>query len=332
MNILLINYLEFGDLIFSTPLIRNLRISFDADIYCLVKKDSAEALRGNPYISKVFFREETRPIQIINELQIDLLIDFNNNLIDSAVFLVKGVKRIPIKSRWFNEWLAINLKIQKLSTQHYSERITSQINLPEFKADKLGLDYFIADEDEIETDWLPLEFRKDFILVCLHGKHNTRKLPLSKLIELCDRINKPIVLAGDQSDYETGNEIEKFFKRNHEDIYEDGLRKLNKKSIILNLCGKLSRNQTASLIKKSYLVFSYDSWIIPLASALKKEIYTIWGNTVPEFGRFPFGTKFTIFQNTKINCRPCSFEGFQKCPKGHLKCLNEINFDFYIPE
>jgi len=69
-----------------------------------------------------------------------------------------------------------------------------------------------------------------------------------------------------------------------------------------------------------------------VASAFRKEIFSIWGNTIPLFGNYPYHTKFKILENNRISCRPCSVKGFSKCPEGHLKCLNEILFDFYIPD
>ena len=28
-----------------------------------------------------------------------------------------------------------------------------------------------------------------------------------------------------------------------------------------------------------------------------------------------------------LKCRPCSKLGYKKCPKGHFKCMNDINTD-----
>ncbi len=68
-----------------------------------------------------------------------------------------------------------------------------------------------------------------------------------------------------------------------------------------------------------------------IAAAYKKQIFSIWGNTIPLFGSYPYKTKFVVFENNKLNCRPCSKTGYNKCPKGHFKCMNGIVFDFYLP-
>jgi len=68
-----------------------------------------------------------------------------------------------------------------------------------------------------------------------------------------------------------------------------------------------------------------------MAAALKKEVFSIWGNTIPAFGMYPYRTKFHALENTEVNCRPCSKIGFDKCPKRHFKCMNDLVFDFQLP-
>ena len=70
-----------------------------------------------------------------------------------------------------------------------------------------------------------------------------------------------------------------------------------------------------------------------IAAAFKKDIISVWGNTVPQFGMYPyFGTDInhqtpnsTILEVLKLSCRPCSKIGFEKCPKGHFMCMKEID-------
>ena len=66
-----------------------------------------------------------------------------------------------------------------------------------------------------------------------------------------------------------------------------------------------------------------------IASALNKKIVSIWGNTVPSFGMYPYmpknRDKFKIIEKKGLNCRPCSKIGFDKCPKDHFRCMNEID-------
>jgi heptosyltransferase-2 len=133
------------------------------------------------------------------------------------------------------------------------------------------------------------------------------------MIELCKKINKPVVLLGGKEDFERGEQLRK----------ELG-------ELIFNTCGKLNLNQSASLVKKSSCVFSHDTGLMHIAAALKKEVFSIWGNTIPAFGMYPYRTKYHALENTELNCRPCSKIGFDKCPKGHFNCMNQLKFEFQL--
>jgi ADP-heptose:LPS heptosyltransferase len=67
-----------------------------------------------------------------------------------------------------------------------------------------------------------------------------------------------------------------------------------------------------------------------IAAAYKKEIVSFWGNTVPEFGMYPYmpgaETNSTIAEVKGLSCRPCTKIGFSKCPRGHFKCMLDIQY------
>ena len=333
MKVLICHSQDFGNIIFATPVIRNLKTNMEAHVYCLIDLKNKDALFENPYVSGIYFKEETRISKLIQSNNFDLVIDLESKYSTWIFCRLFGVKLLKPESQKFAEWYKVAMGIDQLPGKHYSDRLLDILNDLNIRRDVLGLDYFIPENDEIENSWLPEGFQKNFIILSLHSTYTSRRLPLNKLIEICDRINKPIVVVGDEKDKSIAREIEGFFQRNSNgNAFEKGLFELNKKSLVHNLCGQLNRNQIASLIRNSSHIFCHDSWIIPVASAFRKEIFTIWGNTIPEFGKYPYKTKFRILQNNSLNCRPCSTKGFDKCPKGHLNCMNGIIFDFYIPE
>jgi len=88
----------------------------------------------------------------------------------------------------------------------------------------------------------------------------------------------------------------------------------------------MNLNQSAWIIKKAAIVYTHDTGMMHVASALKKKVISIWGNTVPAFGMYPYQTEYEVIENKELNCRPCSKIGYGKCPLGHFKCMNELNF------
>ena len=66
-----------------------------------------------------------------------------------------------------------------------------------------------------------------------------------------------------------------------------------------------------------------------IAAAFKKEIISLWGNTIPEFGMYPYlpgeENESHILEVKNLKCRPCSKLGYKKCPKKHFDCMNKID-------
>ena len=68
-----------------------------------------------------------------------------------------------------------------------------------------------------------------------------------------------------------------------------------------------------------------------IAAAFRKKIISVWGNTVPQFGMYPYmpnAPKLTnniMVEVKNLSCRPCSKIGYTKCPKGHFNCMNLID-------
>jgi ADP-heptose:LPS heptosyltransferase len=74
-----------------------------------------------------------------------------------------------------------------------------------------------------------------------------------------------------------------------------------------------------------------------IAAAFKRPVISLWGNTVPSFGMYPYyGENFLnrqqrkaydILEVNKLWCRPCSKIGYNKCPLGHFKCMEKIQVE-----
>jgi ADP-heptose:LPS heptosyltransferase len=64
-----------------------------------------------------------------------------------------------------------------------------------------------------------------------------------------------------------------------------------------------------------------------IAAAFNKKIISLWGNTIPEFGMYPYqpDPESVVFEMKNLRCRPCSRIGFKKCPKKHFRCMNDLD-------
>ncbi len=336
MKILILRFSSIGDIVLTTPVIRTLKTQVDhSEIHFATKSSYLPILEANPYVDKIHLLDGSLGtlIKSLKKERFDLIIDLHNNLRTKSVSLSLGVKTYRFNKINIAKWLMVNFKWNKLPNKHIVDRYMETTSKLGVKMDNLGLDYFIPEKDEIDLEWLPETHQKGYAVFAIGGKFTTKRLPMKRMIELCDRINKPIILLGGKEDIENGNAIESFFQRvDGNESTEEKLEALGKKALIYNGCGKFNLNQSASVIRQARWIFTHDTGLMHVAAAFKKQVFSIWGNTIPSFGMYPYRTKFTIFENNKINCRPCSKIGFKKCPKGHFKCMNELVFDFYLPD
>jgi ADP-heptose:LPS heptosyltransferase len=89
----------------------------------------------------------------------------------------------------------------------------------------------------------------------------------------------------------------------------------------------LSLEGSAAVLRQAALVITHDTGMMHIAAAFQKKILSIWGNTVPALGMYPYYGPANPDQNTSfevegLSCRPCSKIGHQACPKGHFHCMN----------
>jgi heptosyltransferase-2 len=197
----------------------------------------------------------------------------------------------------------------------YADRYLATVRQLGIANDQLGLDYFIPESDRITPDLLPSTHRRGYIAYAMGGQHATKQLPVQRMIELCQRINYPIILLGSKEDHRNGEAIVWALSS----------------QLIFNACGRFTLNQSASLLQQARLVFSHDTGLMHIAAAFKKEIYSIWGNTTPQLGMYPYKTPHVILEKSGLTCRPCSKIGYAGCPRKHFRCMQELPLDFDLP-
>lgn len=334
-NILIINDGIDAHVLMSTPLIRVLKSKFpEADLrFCLSEK-YGYLLEENPYLEQVVAIEEfgKKSEEHSYSSTCDLVVDLHPTSRTKKILKRFSCLKLIHQHRRLDYWLLVNFKINLLSKVHLVDRYVSLVHPLEISMDNLGLDFFIPDKDEVELNWLPETHQKEFVVVAISGSHPTRQLPVERLIEACDKINKPIVLVGTQEDETEAQQVVDFFKKIELNApYEKGLKELNKKTVIFNGCGRFNAHQIGSLIKKSRALVTYDNIWMHVGAALGKDMFCIWGNTMPEFGMYPYRTRFTVLENTAITCRPCTVNGVSSCPVKHFRCMKDLALDIYLP-
>jgi heptosyltransferase-2 len=315
VKILIVRFSSIGDIILTTPVVRCLHSAFpDAEIHYFTRRQYRDIVATLPSINKVISFENN-----INEVIADLkqerythIIDLHKNLRTKILLLKMARCAHSFPKLNLRKWLKVRLKADCLPDIHIVDRYLKSVAFLNVKNDGLGLDFIIPTETSLpENLFLP---DKPYTVIVAGAKQFTKQIPESLILNLCREIKGPKVLIGGRDEMEKSQQI--LAKAKDEEVTD--------------LCGKLNLYQSALILRDARNIITADTGMMHLAAALKKEVISIWGNTIPEFGMYayyPQGMQHYnhMIENNNLKCRPCSKLGYSSCPKKHFKCMNDLH-------
>ncbi|HEY4062692.1 MAG TPA: glycosyltransferase family 9 protein [Puia sp.] len=334
MKFLIIRFSSIGDIVLTTPVIRCLKKQvITAEVHYLTKSAFRPILAANPYIDKIHCLEDdlSAVIAALQQEDFDYVIDLHHNMRTMKVKRGLGKKAFSFSKLNIEKWLYTNFKWNRMPDRHIVDRYLDTVASFGVKNDGAGLDYFIPPADEIKPHDIPTSHQAGYIGLVIGAAYATKRLPLHKLKEICTQARHPLILLGGPEDADTAA----------------GLAAIDPIKIY-NACGKFNLNESAGLVRQAKLIVTHDTGLMHIAAAFKRPIVTVWGNTVPGFGMYPYygenylnnyqprgkkggaedapdGAERNLpYENMEINglrCRPCSKIGYKKCPRGHFKCM-----------
>jgi lipopolysaccharide heptosyltransferase II len=317
LKILIVRFSSIGDIVLTSPIVRCLKQQLDGvEIHYLSKKKFSSILTNNPYIDKIHLIDKsiTEVVKTLKTEQYDFVVDLHNNIrTKSLTYRLKvPFKRFP--KLHLQKWLYVKAKKDVLPNIHVVERYFQTVTKLGVTSDNLPCDYFLSPEEEVNTEKTFQLTPKKYIGFAIGAQFATKRLPLHKIIEICSKIEFPIVLLGGKEDREIGEKIITSTNNN-----------------ILNLCGELTLNQSASVVQQAAALITHDTGLMHIASAFNIPIISVWGNTTPRLGMYPYvpnkQNTFSIHEVKNLSCRPCSKIGFQSCPKKDFKCMELQNVE-----
>ena len=355
----------------TTPVVRCLKLQLGAEIHYLTKQQYLPLLEANPHIDRIFTIKKNVS-EVLPELRrerYDCVVDLHKNLrtMQVRLGLFFGVKWLSFDKLNVEKWLLTTLKINRLPTEHIVDRYLAAAAPLGVKNDGQGLDFFFreappADSQEVTSfsiaeppmfsspvpekgvisesgilhEMTPfsttilLNFEgpaveKDvtsagYLAFAIGAQHQTKRLPTAKIVEICKGIKRPIFLLGGKEEEAEGEQIAE----------QSG-------SHVTNLCGKLSLQESAEVLRGAAFVITHDTGMMHIAAAFQQKILSIWGNTVPAFGMSPYyGSEHPdrniSFEVPGLACRPCSKIGHAACPMGHFRCMNGQDVEKIVQE
>ncbi len=328
MKVLVIRFSSIGDIVLTTPIVRCMKQQCkDVEVHYLTKSVYGAILINNPYIDKLHYLQDDL-VPVIEELKkekFDLVIDLHHNLRTMRVKKALNVKSHSFPKLNVQKWLLTNMKVHMMPDKSIVERYLETVKPLGVRNDGKGLDYFLREDKKIGNSDIPVSHWAGYVGCVIGGSYNTKKLPVAKWQEFCKLIPYPVILLGGPEDRGDGLEIAE----------QDTIK-------IYNSCGKFNLTESAELVKHARVIVSNDTGLMHVAAAFQKPVISLWGNTSPEMGMFPYygfnnlkervAPQSVIMENTKLGCHPCSKLGYNKCPKKHFKCMNDLDMTFAVEQ
>lgn len=320
-KILIIRLSSIGDILLATPLLRLLRRRFvDAQIDFIVKKQFADLLRTNPYLSNLVLfdannkKDLFRIRQYIRNTHYDVILDIHKNFRSLYLSSLVHSKVIRYQKYYWKRFFLVN-HIGNFYSQviPVHQRYLNTVSRWQITDDGAGLDLMIDQSQTAAVREKVLAFAAGRTLVGMapSAAFANKRWPWEYYAELGKRLQQEaavgILLFGNQQDRIITDQIERWLPQS-----------------ALNLAAELTLMETAAAIACVQLFITNDTGPMHIASALKIPTLAIFGPTTKELGFFPLGERSEVIEHPSLSCRPCTHMGRNDCPKKHFRCMNEI--------
>lgn len=316
MKILIVRFSSIGDIVLTTPVIRCLKVQTGCEVHYLTFRRFSEVLEHNPYIDRLITIDRSiyEAIPQLKRNHYDLVVDLHRNIRTLGLRISLMRPSVKFRKLNFRKYLLVNFRIDIMPDTHIVNRYLAAVKRLGVVYDGAGLDYFAGSPDHDVAARLPENCRDGYVAIVIGGRYSTKIYPPELVAKMITLMKTPVLLMGGVEDHERGEIIK------HEASYKN----------VYNACGCFSINESAALISKARLVITNDTGLMHIAAAYRKPVVSIWGNTVPSLGMYPFmpaekSHYSIIVEMDNVPCRPCSKLGFSTCPKKHFNCMLGID-------
>jgi len=307
-NILIVRTDRIGDVVLTTPAIKAIRQTFPRSrISILVTPATYDLVAGNPYLDEVLVDERAgrhqNPfgfLKLAREIrlrQFDLAVVFHTKRRYNLACYTAGIPyRLGYQNNKFGSLLTHPLKdTRPLGIMHEAEYCMDVLKA--IGVEQNDLDVFVPMQAEAEG-WVTKLMEEDHLkfneMILIHpGASDTAKCwPAANFAQLMDRLteryNLKIVLIGSKQTVPVAADI---------------LRQTRGSSKYLDLTGKTSIAQMASLLRQSRLLISNDSGPVHVAAGVGTNVISLFLRDQPGINieRWkPLGSKSFILSNIPV--------------------------------
>lgn len=313
---LVIRFSSIGDIVLTTAAIRCLKTQVaGAEVHFLSKRKFKAVTEANPYIDRFHYLDDDLDT-LIRELKaedFDTVIDLHKNFRSYRIRRALGKPVLAYRKLSPEKFLLTKFHIDRMPKRHISERCLDALAPLGVKDDGKGLDQFLPSGSWLDLQTLPLFVRAGYTAMVIGASYHTKKLPVERLIALVRMLDHPVVLVGGKEDAEVGKAVEAAHPGK-----------------AFNACGLFDLHGSSMLVRDARAVISHDTGLQYIACAFQRPVLALWGGTSPALQVEPWyghanPVRHVNFLVEGLRCQPCSNYGTKKCPKGHFKCMMELD-------
>lgn len=312
--LLLVRFSSIGDVLLTTPLVRVLRARHpDARLVFVTKHAMAPLVSHNPHLSDVVTLEPDEPVRSLARRLAALAptrgLDLHGSLRSTALRMLVRCPWRGYSKRKLARGVLVSTKIDLYGPPvPVAERYFEAARGLDVRPDGGPTEFFIG---PAATGWAQQWLGEQrlagqpFAVLAPGAAHFTKRWPLERWRATAQRLRDrgwSLVTVGGVEDRPLGEALA---------------------PLAVNTAGTASLQQTGALLAHARLVVSGDTGVMHMATAVGAPVVALFGPTVRQFGFFPYQGRAAVLER-RLDCRPCSVMGGDRCPMGHHRCLTDI--------
>ncbi len=326
LRILVIRLTAMGDIVLTTPVYANLRHCFpDAHISVLTDTRFASLLNNNPHINTIISVNQ-KNISDRKEFHhpFDMVFDLHRTIRSFRWRrYIKTKKMYVYRKHSFARRAAVLFKIGKNAAASVKNSYLNALRKAGVSIHTNALELFFSPDEKsaVEQHSIritgnnPADTKRPLIALAPGAHWNTKQWPyFTDLVRLLtQKYNARFLCIGGSDEFDYAHAL-----------FPDT-------SMVANLCGKLTPNESAYALSKADILITNDTGSMHLADAVGTPLIALFGPTVQRFGFFPSRETSHVMQ-AQVWCRPCSLHGTQRCPLTHHRCMTAISVENVIAQ
>jgi heptosyltransferase-2 len=317
-TVLVLRFSAVGDVVLTSPAIDALRAAWpEARIVYAVKERLAHLVRHNPAVDEVIaLGDGEGPLSYARRLRAarpTAVLDLHGKVRSRILrALLPGVPKVVWHKRDFRDTLMVKLALRPYhASMLFADRYHAAVEeLVGRSLPKGRLRYFLGPDDVAEATVslraAGLDLARPLLGLSPGANWETKRWPAERFAGLARRALRQgmqVAVQGSASEAPLGQLVSQLAPGT------------------VDLCGKLDLRALGGFISRCAAFVANDSGPMHMARALGVPTLAVFGSTDPAM--FDFTGHQLLFAG--VECAPCSFFGRRRCPRGHFRCMLDLD-------